>query len=69
MEMFMGLLRIPRKTVSSYPINCADAHAIPSLLTGYPQVAKFSGDDVLFSRSAVPYLSRGDCKKDGSIEK
>ena len=51
-----------------YPLNYAEAHAIPSLLTGYPQVPKFSGDDVLFSRSDVLYLSMGNKKKDGSID-
>ena len=61
-------MHIPRKIFRCYPLSQADTHAIPSLLTGYPQVVKFSGDDVLFSWSAVPYLSRGEKKKDGSIE-
>lgn len=64
----MSFLRIPRKSARSYPLNCADAHPIPSLPTGYPQVAKFSGDGILVGRSVVLYLSRGSEKKDGSIE-
>jgi hypothetical protein len=67
--MFSSFLRIPRKVSEVIHSIMHDTHAIPSLLTGYPQVAKFSGDDVLFSWSAVPYLSRGDNKKDGSIKK
>ncbi len=64
--MFLSFLRIRRKTVASYPLNIANAHAIPNLLTCYPQVARFSGDGVLFCRSGVLYLSRGEEKKDGS---
>lgn len=66
--MFLSFLRIPRKIIRGYPLHDADTHAIPSLLTGYPQVVNFSGDDVLFSRSDVLYLSRGSEKKDGPIE-
>ncbi|CUS31638.1 hypothetical protein COMA1_10200 [Candidatus Nitrospira nitrosa] len=40
---------------------------MPNLLTGYPQVVKFSGDDVLCSRSVDSFLSRGELQKDGSI--
>ena len=65
--MFLRFLHIPRKIVLSYPLNYAVSHIIPSMLTRYPQVAKFSGDDVLFSRSVIPYLSRGGKEKYGSI--
>jgi hypothetical protein len=37
------------------------------MLTGYPQVVNFSGDDVLCSRSVDSFLSRGELRKDGSI--
>ena len=63
----MRFLHIPRKLVLSYPLNYAVSHIIPSMLTRYPQVAKLSGDDVLFSRSVIPYLSRGGEEKYGSI--
>jgi len=42
-----------------YPLRQDDTHAIPSQLTGYPQVAKFSGDDVPHYRSVDSFLSRG----------
>jgi hypothetical protein len=40
---------------------------MPSLLTGYPQDARISGDDVRYNRSDVPYLSRAEKQKDGPI--
>lgn len=64
--MFWSFLHIRRKAIMSYPLNTANTHAIPSLLTGYPQVVRFSGDGVLFCWSGVLYLSSGEEKKDGS---
>ncbi len=63
----MIFLHIPRASDLCYPLDSIDTHAIPSLLTGYPQVTKFSGDDVSCNRSVDSFLSRGDQQKDGSI--
>ena len=60
-------MHIPRKIFRCYPLSQADTHAIPSLLTGYPQVVKFSGDEVPCSISADSFLSRDEPQKDGSI--
>ena len=60
-------MHIPRKIIRCYPLSLADTHAIPSLLTGYPQVVKFSGDESLCSRSEDSFLSRDEPQKDGSI--
>ena len=60
-------MHIPRKIIRCYPLSLADTHAIPSLLTGYPQVVKFSGDESLRSRSEDSFLSRDGPQKDGSI--
>ena len=60
-------MHIPRKIFRCYPLSQADTHAIPSLLTGYPQVVKFSGDESLCSRSEDSFLSRDESQKDGSI--
>lgn len=62
----MIFMHIPRKIIKRYPLNSSNTPAIPNLLTGYPQVAKFSGDDVFCNRSDDSFLSRGEPKKDGS---
>jgi len=63
----MIFLHIPRKISFRYPLRHGDTHAIPSLLTGYPQIKNFSGDDVFRNRSVDSFLSRGESQKDGSI--
>lgn len=60
-------MHIPRKIIRCYSLSQTDTHAIPSLLTGYPQVVKFSGDEILCNRSVDSFLSRDEPQKDGSI--